>query len=80
MPTKLIGRPAAVFGPAEIANLTAAYATALSAIEEGNVRLEVPGHELRRKVALGIIEEAARGQSDPALLAERALDGLAAIP
>ena len=78
MPTKLFGKAGAVFGPAEIANLTAAYHAALSSIDEGNVRIELPGHELRRKVASRIIEEASQGQSDPALLAERALAGLSA--
>ena len=78
MPKKLFGQAAAVFGPAEIANLTAAYSAALSSIDEGNVQIEVPGHELRRKVASRIIEEASQGYSDPVLLAERALAGLAA--
>lgn len=76
MPTKLFGHAAAVFGPAEIANLTSAYNTALSSIDEGNTRIELPGHELRRKLASRIIEEARRGPSDPELLAERALAGL----
>jgi hypothetical protein len=78
MPTKLFGQAAAVFGPAEIANLTAAYNAALSSIDEGSVRIELPGHELRRKVASRIIEEASQGQRDPTLLAERALAGLSA--
>ena len=70
-------KASAVFGPAEIANLTEAYAAALASIDEGSVRSDVPGHRLRRELASRIIEEAARGQSDPKLLAERALAALA---
>ena len=78
MATNLFGQAAAVFGPAEIANLTAAYSAALSSIDEGNVRIQVPGHELRRAVASRIIAEASKGYCDPALLAARALAGLSA--
>ncbi|NNM74805.1 hypothetical protein [Enterovirga aerilata] len=78
MPTQVFRTAAAVFGPAEIANLTEAYNTALSSIDEQTLRLDVPGHELRRRLASRIIEEAKRGQSDPKLLAERALAALAA--
>lgn len=78
MPTKLFEPSAAIFGPAEIANLTAAYNAALASIAEGDVRINVPGHALRRKVASRIIEEASHGHTDPELLAERALAGLAA--
>ena len=67
----------AVFGPAEIATLTEAYRTALSSMDEASVPLEMRGHELRRRLASRIIEEARRGGSDPKLLAERALAGLA---
>jgi hypothetical protein len=67
-----------VFGPTEIANLSAAYQAALSAIDEGrDVLAHVPGHELRRKLASRIIEEAARGELDPDQLAQAALARLA---
>ena len=76
MPATLLRDAGAVFGPAEIANLTQAYETALSSIDEGSVQLDVPGHALRRKLASRIIDEARQGHSDPKLLAERALAGL----
>ena len=78
MSASLLQATAAVFGPAEIATLTEAYRTALSFIDEGSVRPEVPGHELRRRLASRIIEEARSGGSDPKLLAERALARLTA--
>jgi hypothetical protein len=77
MSAEIFRSTSAVFGPAEIANLTEAYNTALSSIDEGSVQFDVPGHQLRRKLASRIIEEARSGQSDPKLLAERALAGLA---
>lgn len=77
MSASLFHAAVAVFGPAEIATLTEAYKTALSSIDEGSIRLDVPGDELRRRLASRIIEEARRDPSDPKRLAERALAGLA---
>lgn len=80
MSSSVFGKAAAVFGPAEIANLTRAYDTALSLIDEESVEIAIPGHQLRRRLASRIIEEAQQGQSDPKLLAERAVASLAAKP
>ena len=77
MSATLLHATNSVFGPAELATLTEAYETALSFIDEGSVRPEMPGHELRRRLARRIIEEARRGALDPGLLAQRALAGLA---
>jgi hypothetical protein len=77
MSASLFQNVAAVFGPTEIANLTEAYNAALSSIDEATVQLDLPSHELRRRLAARIIAEARSGQSDPKLLAERALAGLA---
>jgi hypothetical protein len=76
MPTIVFERAAAVFGPTEIASMSEAYRVALSSIGEETLTVEVPGHELRRRLASRIIEEARRGPSDPRNVAERALAGL----
>jgi hypothetical protein len=76
MRTSVLQKAGAVFGPAEIASMSAAYHVALSSIHEEGLNFDVPGHELRRRLASRIIEETRRGPSDPQLVAERALAGL----
>jgi hypothetical protein len=76
MQTSVLQKAVAVFGPAEIASMSAAYHVALSSIHEESLNLDVPGHELRRQLASRIIEEARREPSDPQLVAERALAAL----
>ena len=73
MQSKSPTRPGAVFGPAEITNLTEAYREALMSIDDSAAHAGVPGHELRRRLASLVIDEASRGQSDPRLIAEKAL-------
>ena len=76
MPARDRNVSSGVFGPSEIANLTAAYSSALSSIQERPESLAVSGHELRRQIASQIIAGASRGEKDPELLAEAALAAL----
>ena len=65
-----------IFGPSEIAQLSTAYLTALSSITEDSGGSRLTPLELRRQIAVGVIEAAKRGQLDPEYLKAAALQSL----
>ena len=65
-----------VFGPSEIVQLSTAYRTALSSITEESSGSRLSPLELRRQIAVGIIEAAKGGQLDPECLKLAALQSL----
>ena len=69
----------AVFGPAEIDRITAAYDAAIAEIgTEAHPTAAIPAREIRRRLASSVLAAACSGEVDPTRLKEEALDRLAA--